>query len=225
MCDTLRHRKVGKKVKCPSPLRWASFLQQGRSPPSQGARRPQLSCKRQGENRSGNWRAGGKAERQPPLHWPVDKPPLTAEGTGPAMILRRKQHSAFVTHTYNTHQHTHGGGSRFARGRQGRGPPPSSRVFHQMHHLAGGLPGPQPWLISGNRGVERPTNGEKAGATATASSPHTHEISQGWRGAPRQSLATPKRLGGNNIQQTTSGRIEFRPGPVMEPVRSRENIS
>ena len=48
--------------------------------------------------------------------------------------------------------------------------------------------------------------------------PATHENSQGWLGAPRQSLATPKRLGGNNIQQTALVRPEIRPGPP--PARS-----
>ena len=62
--------------------------------------------------------------------------------------------------------------------------------------------------------------GMKSRSRSDGQFPPTHENSQGWRGTPRQSLATPKRLGGNNIQHTTSGRIEFRPGPVSEPVNA-----
>jgi hypothetical protein len=157
-------------------------------------------------------------ERRPPLRTPVDKPPLTAEGTGPAKIPMTQAALFNVRRpTHTTYTNTHMAGRAVSHAAPRPWPATLQSTFQSISpSWRAGCEGGSPGLFRGTVAWSDRPMGKKPEPQRRPVPTYTHEISQGWRGTPRQPLATPKRLGGNNIQPTTSGRPQVRPGPVSE---------
>lgn len=84
------------------------------------------------------------------------------------------------------------------------------RTPRSLRMWSPGRQGRNPGLFPGSVAVDRLTieGEERRERQRTPHHPGPQEISQGLRGLAEQALATPKRLGGKNIQQTTVGRAD-----------------
>jgi len=105
---TLRHPNDWEEVRCLSSLRSTSFHQQGRKPAVTGSESPAQCCRSTCGESKRELACRWPSERRSPLRTPVDKPPLTAEGTGPATIPKTQAAPFSVSHlTHTTYTNTH----------------------------------------------------------------------------------------------------------------------
>ena len=128
--------------------------------------------------------------------------------------MRPAQH----THTAQTNTRPFAGGGPFRTRPQAEARYTQFQTSVTETIVAGGLLGRQPWLISGNRGVERPTNGGKLPEpqrrpvtpqrTKLARAGEAHRVSP-WQ--PRNGL------GDTTYNTQREGRTQGRAGPPPAP--------